>query len=49
MSLEERVQILETLLEEYYLDVSYLEKVKDFMDHHKELDKLKEMKIIKKV
>jgi hypothetical protein len=37
-SLEERVQILETLLKEYYLNDYYLDKVKDFINHHKELD-----------
>ncbi|CAB4474860.1 unnamed protein product [Rhizophagus irregularis] len=38
-SLEERVQILETLLKEYYLDEHYLEKIKYFADSRKELNK----------
>ncbi|CAB4405867.1 unnamed protein product [Rhizophagus irregularis] len=36
-SLEERVQILETLLKEYYLDEHYLEKIKYFADSRKKL------------
>ncbi|CAB4391971.1 unnamed protein product [Rhizophagus irregularis] len=43
-SLEERVQILETLLREYYLDEHYLEKIKYFADSRKELKELKELK-----
>ncbi|RGB42867.1 hypothetical protein C1646_750421 [Rhizophagus diaphanus] len=36
-SLEERVQILETLLRDYYLDDYYLKKVKDVRTIHKKL------------
>ncbi|RGB42465.1 hypothetical protein C1646_750968 [Rhizophagus diaphanus] len=42
-SLEERVQILETLLREYYLDEHYLEKIKYFADSRKKLKKLKKV------
>ena len=42
-TLEERVQILETLLEEYYLDASYLKLVKDFIDQNKGM--MKELKV----
>ncbi len=35
-SLEERVQILESLLQDYYLDDFYLEKVKRVIIQHKE-------------
>ncbi|GBB94222.1 hypothetical protein RclHR1_23120002 [Rhizophagus clarus] len=38
-SLEERVQILETLLRDYYLDDYYLKKVKDVRTKHKKLVK----------
>jgi hypothetical protein len=38
-SLEERVQILETLLCDYYLDDYYLKKVKDVRIKHKKLVK----------
>ncbi|CAG8720472.1 10478_t:CDS:2, partial [Rhizophagus irregularis] len=36
-SLEERVQILETLLQDYYLDVYYLEKIRKVKIKHKRL------------
>ncbi|PKC13327.1 hypothetical protein RhiirA5_410721 [Rhizophagus irregularis] len=36
-SLEERVQILETLLQDYYLDVYYLEKIRKVKINHKRL------------
>ena len=36
-SLEERVQILETLLRDYYLDDHYLKKVKNVKAQHKKL------------
>ncbi|CAB4406236.1 unnamed protein product [Rhizophagus irregularis] len=36
-SLEERVQILETLLQDYYLDDYYLEKIRKFKIKHKRL------------
>jgi hypothetical protein len=38
-SLEERVQNLETLLRDYYLDDYYLKKVKDVKTKHKKLVK----------
>ena len=41
-SLEGRVQILETLLEDYYLDVYYLKKVKEVITNYE--DSLKMMK-----
>lgn len=36
-SLEERVQILETLLQDYYLDDYYLEKIRKVKIKHKRL------------
>ena len=36
-SLEERFQILETLLQDYYLDDYYLRKVKNIKTQHKKL------------
>ncbi len=43
--LEVRVQILETLLKDYYLDVYCLEKVKEVIINHR--DSLKMLEIIK--
>ncbi|CAB4409302.1 unnamed protein product [Rhizophagus irregularis] len=42
-SLEERVQILETLLRDYYLDDYYLQKVKDVKFKHKKFTREYEM------
>ena len=40
-SLEERVQILKTLLRDYYLDDYYLKKVKNVRTKHKKFKKFK--------